>query len=350
MIGKSSQAESLTITPESWDAFVTQHPKSTILQASRWGRFKSSFGWSWDVVPVRRHNDLWGGALLLYKSLPLNLGCVAYVPRGPVTDWEDETQLAAVLDTLEQAVRQRRAWALWVEPPLFDQPEARARLRALGLTPTSRVIQPPRTILVDIAPSEDEILANMKSKTRYNIRLSARKGVTVREGSTADVSTFYALMRQTGNRDDFGIHSETYYRQALELFQPSGHAALLLAEFEGETLAGLMVFAYGQTSWYFYGASSSRHRNLMPTYAVQWAAICWAKAQGCTTYDLWGIPDADEAQLEDQFTERSDGLWGVYRFKRGFGGQVVRYVGLWEKALNPIYPVAIKLWSAKHDL
>ncbi len=370
-----------------WDAFVTGHPKGTILQASRWGRLKASFDWRWELVtqkgvgrrphPTEAHegvrqretgyspsrDTIESGALVLYRPLLRGLaGTMAYVPRGPVVNWENAHHVAALMDAIAHAARQQRAWALWLDPALLDTPEARAQLRNLGFTPAGRVIQPPRTIVIDISVNEEEILARMKQKTRYNIRLSARRGVTVREGSADEVATFYALMTETGSRDEFGIHSETYYHHALELFsrtqhnptsQPhiGGEAALLLADVEGETVAGLMVFALGQKAWYFYGASSNRHRSTMPTYALQWAAIRWAKARGCTRYDLWGIPDADEETLEAEFTERSDGLWGVYRFKRGFGGEVIRYVGLWEKALNPLYPFVARLgpYSKSHS-
>jgi lipid II:glycine glycyltransferase (peptidoglycan interpeptide bridge formation enzyme) len=152
-------------------------------------------------------------------------------------------------------------------------------------------------------------------------------------------------METTAERNEFGIHTQAYYRQVLERFLPQKQAALLIAEVDDDPVAAIIVFALGETAWYFYGASSNRHRKKMPTYALQWAAMRWAKARGCTTYDLWGIPDHDEATLEDEFVERSDGLWGVYRFKRGFGGEVVRYAGLWEKALSPLYPVARRVRS-----
>ncbi len=338
--------------PATWDAFVAAHPAGTILQTSRWAQLKAAFGWNWEIVTptngtTNRHAwtqmDTHGGALVLYRALPLKLGTIAYVPRGPLVDWDDATAVTATFTALRRAARRRRAWALWLEPEWRDTPEARAQLHGLGLKPVSRTIQPPRTIIVDIAPAEDTILAQMRAKTRYNIRLAERKGVTVREGTLADAATFYALMTETGARDAFGIHSEAYYRRVFELFLPTGQAALLLAEVEGETVAALVVFALGTRAWYFYGASSERHREKMPPYALQWAAIRWAKARGCTSYDLWGIPDYDEETLEAQFTERNDGLWGVYRFKRGFGGQVVRCVGLWEQPLHPLYPLAARL-------
>ena len=325
-----------------WDAFAAQHPHGNILQTQRWGQHKAAFGWTGETVTLEAQSC---GALVLYRPLPLKLGTIAYVPRGPLANWDDMAQVQALMAALEKAARRRRAWALWLEPPLLDSPSAQGALHTLNLRPVQRTIQPPRTVLVDISAAEEDILARMKSKTRYNIRLAARKGVTVREGTGDNVATFYALMCETGARDGFGTHSEAYFRYALDLFAPVNQAALLLAEVAGEAVAGLMVFALGKTAWYFYGASSNRHRNKMPTYALQWAAIQWAKTHGCTQYDLWGIPDADVATLEAHFTERHDGLWGVYRFKRGFGGEVVRYVGLWEKPLNRLYPLAARYWA-----
>ena len=334
------------IEPETWDAFVAAHPAGTVLQTSRWAHLKATFGWAWEIVTSNPQAA--GGALVLYRSLPLKVGTIAYVPRGPLVDWDDAQAVAVTLDALRAAAHRRRAWALWLEPEMLDTPEARAQLHACGLRAVTRTIQPPRTIIVDIAPTEDVILAQMRSKTRYNIRLAERKGVTVREGTVDDAAAFYALMTETGSRDAFGIHSEAYYRRVFELFLPAGdpsagQAAMLLAEVEGELVATLVIFALGSKAWYLYGASSDRHREKMPPYALQWAAIRWAKARGCTVYDLWGIPDFDEETLEAQFAEHSDNLWGVYRFKRGFGGQVIRCVGLWEQPLHLLYSLAARL-------
>ncbi len=329
------------IEPKAWDAFVAAHPAGTILQTSRWAYLKATFGWEWEIVTP--NPDTNSGALVLFRSLPLKVGTIAYIPRGPLVNWDDASAVTATFEALRAAAHRHRAWVLWLEPEMLDTPEARAHLHACSLRSVARTIQPPRTIVVDIAPDEDAILAQMRPKTRYNIRLAERKGVTVREGTVDDAAAFYALMTETGSRDAFGIHSEAYYRRVFELFLPSGHAALLLAEVEGKLVAALVVFALGAKAWYLYGASSDRHREKMPPYALQWAAIRWAKARGCTSYDLWGIPDFDEETLEAEFTERNDNLWGVYRFKRGFGGQVIRCVGLWEQSLHPLYPLAAKL-------
>jgi lipid II:glycine glycyltransferase (peptidoglycan interpeptide bridge formation enzyme) len=173
----------------------------------------------------------------------------------------------------------------------------------------------------------------MKSKTRYNIRLSAKKGVTVRQGTEKDLPIFNQLMLVTGQRDGFGVHAPVYYKAFWEIFAPE-QAALFIAEFEERPLAAIIVSAVGKKAVYLYGASSNEERQRMPSYAVQWAAIQWAKERGCTEYDLWGIPDAEPDELEANFTQRSDGLWGVYRFKRGFGGQLKRTIGATDRVYN----------------
>jgi lipid II:glycine glycyltransferase (peptidoglycan interpeptide bridge formation enzyme) len=325
----------LTPPADAWDAFVAAHPAGHILQTPAWGELKAAFGWQCAQVALAESDRIVAGAQLLFRPLPLRLATVAYIPKGPIVDWDDHKQAALLWGAIDQAARAHRAAFLKIEPGVEDSLAWRGRLADMAFQPSPQTLQPPRTIYVDIAPDEETILAAMKSKTRYNVGLAARKGVSVREGSDADVATFNRLMGETGERDRFGVHSPEYYELAYRLFVTSSRAALLLAEYEGRPLAGLMVFALGRMAWYFYGASSNEQRNLMPTYLLQWEAMRWAKARGCTVYDLWGIPDADEETLEAQFSERHDGLWGVYRFKRGFGGRVVRGVGAWDRVYNP---------------
>jgi lipid II:glycine glycyltransferase (peptidoglycan interpeptide bridge formation enzyme) len=143
-------------------------------------------------------------------------------------------------------------------------------------------------------------------------------------------------MISTGNRDVFGIHSKTYYETVYNSFIEDRQVALLLAFYQGIPLAGLMVFRSGSRAWYFYGASNEQERNRMPTYLLQYEAMKWAKRMGCTQYDLWGIPDEDEDVLEEGFSNRSDGLWGVYRFKRGFGGIIKRHSTAYDRVYMPL--------------
>jgi peptidoglycan pentaglycine glycine transferase (the first glycine) len=322
-----------------WNAFVANHPHGSILQTDGWARLKNRFGWSSQRVWLRRDGQLVAGAQLLFRSVALGILKVAYMPHGPLVDWQDEEQVAVLFNQIDQAMYQRGASLLKMEPFIWqDRPESgqwHEICRRYDLLTETDSIQPPRTVTIDLRPSEEEILMAMKQKTRYNIRLAERKGVTVRQGTAEDLPIFNRLIRMTAQRDSFGVHQSDYYRAAYELFAPD-NAALLLAEFEGQPLAGVMVFACGPKAAYLYGASSNEERQRMPTYAVQWAAMQWAKARGCTSYDMWGVPDATEAELENNFLERQDGLWSVYRFKRGFGGDVRRTVGPADRIYNKL--------------
>ena len=152
---------------------------------------------------------------------------------------------------------------------------------------------------------------------------------------------FGQLMDVTGERDAFGVHTLEYYQRAYDLFHPQGGCELLIASYEGQPLAGVMVFKQGERAGYLYWASNNQHRNLMPTYLVQWEGIRWAKSNGCTVYDMWGAPD--------QFDE-SDSMWGVFRFKNGFGGEVIRTLGAWDYPVKPfLYRMYTRLLPALLD-
>ncbi|MEA3341243.1 MAG: peptidoglycan bridge formation glycyltransferase FemA/FemB family protein [Chloroflexota bacterium] len=326
-----------SIDSHNWDSFVARYSGAHMLQTSPWGALKAQFGWDVERVGLTQEGELVAGAQVLYRRLPLGLGCLAYVPKGPLVDWAAEGQLAALLALLNDAARSRSAVALTLEPDFPDDPAHRERLRARGFCPSLYgSVQPRRTLIVDIAPDEKDILMTMKSKTRYNTRLAGRRGVTVRAAAEADLPAFYDLMSATAERGDFGVHSPAYYEAAYRLFAPQGRARLLLAEVEGEAAAAVMAFALPPRSWYFYGASGNAHREKMPTYLLQWEAMRWAKSQGCATYDMYGVPDEDVEELEAKFTKRRDGLWPIYRFKRGFGGRLTRSVGAWDRVYAPL--------------
>ncbi len=326
-----------------WDAFVAAQPRAHILQLSGWGTLKGEFGWQAERVTLSDAGGIVGGAQLLFRRLPFRLGTMAYLAMGPYLRPDAGSgQTAALWQAIHQAARRRRAAFLKWEPGLFLPGDPRPDCAALGFRPSSQTVQPPRTILLDISADDETILARMNQGTRRKIRQSQKHGVRCYPAARDDVAAFNALLQTTGARNAFGVHEPRYYERAYELFVPR-QAALILAEHEGDKLAGIMVFALGRTAWYFYGASSDLKRNLMATYGVQWAAIQWAKSRGCRFYDLWGIPDADEAALEAEFERRSDGLWGVYGFKRGWGGQVVRAAAAWDYVYNPAVYAAYRL-------
>jgi peptidoglycan pentaglycine glycine transferase (the first glycine) len=331
-----------------WDEMVAAAPGGHVLQSWAWGELKARFGWRVQRVRVGS-----AAAQVLYRSLPGGLSTIAYVPKGPLVDYDNPMAMEELLDAIRPLARQQGAICLKIEPDLDDDAALARRLQALGFRPSPQTVQPRRTILVDLDGEPEMLLKRMKQKTRYNIRLAGRKGVTVRRGDEADLPAFYDLMEVTAERDGFGIHSRAYYETAHWLFVPSGQGCLLLAEYEGRLLAGLVAFAMGDMACYMYGASSNEGRNLMPTYLLQWEAMLWAKEQGCRCYDLWGVPDEEEGTLEEEFTQRSDGLWGVYRFKRGFGGRLVRTVGAWDLVYAPLryrlYAVAVNWLGRRGD-
>jgi lipid II:glycine glycyltransferase (peptidoglycan interpeptide bridge formation enzyme) len=293
-------------------------------------------------VGVEDGGRLVAGAQILFRSLPLSFPnlSIAYVPKGPILDFGNQEISETLLSAIHRLARQKRAILLKIEPELLDSPAVVRQLQACGFRPSQQMIQPRSTIHIDLRPDPDEILARMKSKTRYNVRLAGRKGVLVREGTADDLPIFYRLIELTGRRDSFAVHSQKYYETVYRLFVPLGLARLFLATYHDKVIAGLMAFAFGQRAWYMYGASSDRERNRMPNYLLQWEAIRWAKERGCLTYDLWGVPDEvgkEPEKYKRTVTDRRGGLWGVYRFKQGFGGQVVRYVGAYDYVYRPAW-------------
>ena len=314
-----------------WDEYIKSHPESHILQTPQWGELKSAFGWQSDYALTGE-----AGAQILFRPLPLGFN-LAYLPKGPVGHpdkffWSE----------VDRVCKSHRAVFLKVELDAWDDDHD---VLPRHWIPSSHTIQPRRTILLDLSGTDEDVLARMKQKTRYNIRLAYKKDVVVRK--SADIDAFSRLMEVTAERDEFGVHDADYYRKAYELFHPQGMCELFLAEFEHEPIAGVIVFARGQRAWYFYGASDNAHRNRMPNYLLQWEGIRWAKSLGCKVYDLWGIPDEDEAVLEQHFLDRSEGLWGVYRFKRGFGGMIRRAAPTYDRVFRPLlytaYTIGLRL-------
>jgi len=329
--------------PAAWDRVVEALPGANLLQSHGWGELKTRYGWEPVRLALLQGEQVTAAAQMLVRTLPGGLMSMAYVPRGPLVDPAAGDRLKILLESLAQRARIGRAIFLRVEPPWKDEPLASAVLTACDFQPTAQTVQPRRTLVVDLAPTEDDILAAMNAKTRYNVRLASRKEVEVWEGSAAAIPGWYALMEETARRNQFGIHSLDYYHDVWDCLAAVRSLKLLLAYYGRELLAGIMVGVFAGTATYLYGASSDQHRDRMPNYLLQWEAMRWAKAQGCAAYDLWGIPDEDPETLEAQFMQRGDELWGVYRFKRGFGGRHVRYVGAFDRVLSrPLY----HLWNA----
>ena len=319
-----------------WNQVVSEHPSGHMLQSWEWGELKAQSGWR----PLRL--ALWDRQKLRYVAaaqvlrrtvphMPLMAGHLAYIPRGPVIDWSDAEVCEAFFTQLAARVQAQGALTLRIEPDLENASAngvaALHTFKALSMQPI-QAVQPLRTILLDLTPPEEVLLAQMKEKWRYNVRLGLRKGVRVRVAQTVDdVQGWYHIMQLTSERDQFGIHTLEYYLHAWQLFASRGLARLFLAEHEGQLLAGIFVSLFARQGIYLYGASSNEQRQLMPNYVLQWEAIRWTKGQGAQSYDFWGIP-ATDAQEEE--------MAGVYRFKRGWGGRVVQFLGAYEQVYRPM--------------
>jgi lipid II:glycine glycyltransferase (peptidoglycan interpeptide bridge formation enzyme) len=329
--------------PAAWDRALLALPNPHILQSWAWGEFKSRHGWAPIRVLFREGGRTLAAASILQRRLSHLPVSILYVPKGPVLDWRDGALAEQVLGELQSLACHRRSLFVKIDPdvyypdqfPTFSPRPACAHetahlLRSRGWCFSGDQIQFRNTLLLDLERPEEDLLASMKPKTRYNTGLAARRGVTVRhitagQATREALDLFYRLYAETARRDDFVIRPPAYYHDAWGTFLKEGSACLLLAEYEGEAVAGLLLFTLGPTAWYMYGASSDRHRQHMPNHLLQWEAIRWAKAAGCTLYDLWGAPDS---------MDESDPMWGVVRFKLGLGGELARGVGAWDFPAN----------------
>lgn len=353
-----------------WNSLLSNLPNPHFLQTYEWGQVKARYGWSplyavWTSdgkFAVFQETDYcslntghYVGAALILKRQIINRGFAArlsvlYSPKGPLLDWSNESLRSRVLNDLQSFAREQGAIFLKMDPDVIlgtGVPSSEedvidnggqavmSELKRRGWRYAADQIQFRNTVLIDLTPSEDEMLAHMKQKTRYNIRLAEKKGVALRIGTRRDLPILYKMYAETSVRDGFVIRDEGYYKTVWEMFMTpqvsnlqSPLAEPLIAEVGGEPVAAIFVFYFAGRAYYVYGMSRSAHREKMPTYLLQWEAMKRAKANGCTVYDLWGAPDV---------FDESDSMWGVYRFKEGLGGGVVRTLGAWDFAPSPLW-------------
>ncbi len=316
---------------DEWARILEGLPQQPLLQSYLWGEFKSRYGWS----PERW---AWTGedgqpraaAQVLRRRWPsrarLSFASIAYCPRGPVLNWEDIRLAKAVLSDLAALSAAPRTLMIKLEPDVETSEQLVNLLARSGWIRSTQPVQFGSTMLLDLNLGEEGLLAAMKPKTRYNIRLAARHGVEVRAGTAQDFDRLYDMYAETSVRDGFVIRPRGYYRSAWGDFMAAGLAQPFIAHVEGEPVAGLIAYRYGRRAWYLYGMSRGAFRERMPNHALQWAAIRWAREAGCDTYDLWGAPETPDP---------ADPMWGVYRFKEGFGARLVRLAGSWHFTAGP---------------
>lgn len=309
-----------------WNAFVAASPGRHFMQAYEWGEVKAPYGWRPLRLLCEGDGHIRAVAGLLKR--PVGPFSMCYVPKGPVFEAGAGPALQVqVLAALVRLARQQRAIYLKVDP---DIPAADvARLAPFGeqaFRPSSGQIQMPATMLLDVTGTEEELLARMKPKWRYNIRLAEKRGVEIVPGTQADFPEAYRIYQETGARDGFLVRPYNYCALQWGTYLEAGMAGLWFARYDGQALAVILPVALGTRMWYLFGGSRSLHRNLMPAHLLQWQAMRWGREQGCTEYDMWGAP---EVLAEGQ------PLWGVYLFKQGFGAEYVRWAGAYDRVLRP---------------
>jgi lipid II:glycine glycyltransferase (peptidoglycan interpeptide bridge formation enzyme) len=302
-----------------WDRALAAMPNPHLLQSYRWGELQASFGWE-----VQRHfldvDDTPLPVSLLLAPTLVPGGRFGYVAKGPALT---AAHVSAALESLADLARRLDLAFLTVEPEIeagWAPPPPWRRGTA---------IQPEQTAIVDLRPEPETILAGLRPKTRYNVRLAERKGVVVER--TDDVAAFAKLAEMTSARHRIQLAREPYYRAVHDLMSGDGTSRIYLAIHEGVPLAGIMVLRFAGRAIYLFGASSPSGRNLMPAYVLHWHAIQEMRRLGDVEYDLWGIPPQGQP---------SHPLAGLWQFKSGWNGRLVSYAGAFD------LPLRVTMWRS----
>lgn len=321
------------IDPE-WDSFLTSVEGGHHAQSSLWAQVKATVGWSVLRVTASQSGRIVGGAQLLLRSVPL-AGSVAYLPKGPVVASDAASVLPELVSAVHNAAKTKRVRLIAAQPPDTGAWIA-DKLKQDGYHPSPLGGFPTATVMVDLTNDLDDILGAMKSKTRYNVRLSERKGISVRVGAAEDVSTFTSILRLTGERQDFNVNDEKYYASTARIFGVDDGFKLFLAEHDNEVASAMFAIAFGDTVLFKRGGWSGQLGALRPNEAMHWAAIKWAKAAGYRYYNFEGINvEAARRHLAGEKLV-SNQLNSVTRFKLGFGGDVHLLPGVLDHVRNPV--------------
>ncbi|HEX2517303.1 MAG TPA: ubiquinone/menaquinone biosynthesis methyltransferase [Chloroflexota bacterium] len=312
---------------DTWNEALAALPNAHGMQTWEWGELRRETGWETRRLLFERAGAPLAAAAVQRRGLPAPLWGISYCPKGPILDYTDAPLLGDVLRLLAEDARRGGSVVLTVEPEAELNGGVVGALRQAGYRPSPAQLQSSATVLVDLEGPEEALLERMSSTWRRYVRKAAREGVTVRQGTAADLPRFYELYLETSARDHFIPRPWGYMERLWGHLAPSGTVGLLLAEVEGVAEAALLPMSLGRRAWYLYGASSERGQGAHAAYLIQWEAMRWARERGCVVYDMWGAPNDP--------SDKDDPLAGVYYFKRGFGGRHVRWVGAYDAVLVP---------------
>lgn len=317
------------VSVKEWDAFFSSFPEAHYHQSSAWGDLKASFGF-YEPVHVIAQN---AGAQILFPRLPLGIK-IGYIPNGPIgSDWQD------LWPHIDQACKKRGASFVKVEPDVLEPVNSHILSQMAGFSQVKETIQHRRNIVIDIRGNPDTWIAHMHKSTRKNFHKAIQEGVIVSE--TDDVGLFYRLFSCTATRRSFVPRPLDYFQKFYDNFikhneQKKLHGIMLVAQDHNIPLSAKMILVNGSRAWAIYAGNCEKSIDVKQNCLLHLEGMRWAASQGCTTYDLdGGIPDYDKEFLEANLS-RTEGSWGLYRFKRGFGGSVVRTIGAWDRVYNPL--------------
>ena len=331
LVSRSSVAVSV-LAPESfvigdceareWDAFLARTPGGSYAQTSLWSSVKQKGGYRARRFTVSLRGTIVGGAQVLIRRLPV-WGAVGYVPLGPVSALLGNTEVARLLAShLCKVAREEKIVYLAVQPPR-DHEVFSGVLDDSGFVRTTLNIAPNATVQIDLSNSLERLLSNMHKTTKFNVKASQRKGVTVREGAREDLGTFCSLLSATAQRQDFVHPGQNHFEHVWEVFSAGGHIRLFIAEYEGEAVSAALLMAFGDTVTYWKTGWSGEHiGRRYPNEAIQWAAIQWAKSQGYRYYDFGGIHRRLGIDLLAGKSDHNPKEHGTSLYKVGYGGEV----------------------------
>ena len=328
---------------KAYEEFLTNNERCNFQQSLEWGEVKQA--WKNEVILSKDKNGKIVGAIsVLIRKMPI-FGNFMYISRGPICDIYDENVLKDLIKGLNKLAKEYKAFALKWEPDIkSSDKEFRKIAENLGFKikddakDFSEGIQPRYVFRLDLKnKTEDEVFAEFHQKTRYNIRLAIKKGVVIKEGTRADLKDFHKIMEVTGKRDNFMIRPLSYFEKMYDKLFPN-HLKLMMAYYEDKPIAGIIDIIYGNKVWYLYGASSNKHRNLMPNYLLQWEMIKYSIEQKKDIYDFRGVVGiVDETHPQ----------YGLYRFKKGFNAEFTEFIG--ELYIN-YKPITYKMYKITEKL
>jgi lipid II:glycine glycyltransferase (peptidoglycan interpeptide bridge formation enzyme) len=325
---------------DEWNSLAAQEAYFALMQSWEWGEYKARLGWKAFRVAVVEGGTMLAGAQVLIKTLPLNVASVAYVPRGPFGHWRDGDVYSLLLAKIDEIAHSWNAVFLKVEPATPPDSQTENLFTRHEFRRSCRCSQPLATIIMNISLDDESILRSMRNSTRRKILTAERKGVQVSAGNISDLPAFFQLMKLTACRAGFPHKSFNYYATEFNTFNDCDRAGFFLAYYQDTLLCAHIIYSYGPHAAFFHQASSGKFCNLNANCLLVWEDIKWAKSRGCVTFDLWGIPDdVDDQSCDDEQStqpERTDGLWGVYKFKRGFCKDIVRFCGSYDRVYKPL--------------